>query len=303
MYSRQLSVFIRVAECGSFSKAAQALYVSSVSVMKQINVFEDEIGVKLFNRSTTGVSLTNAGQVIYRDALKIVQLSEQSIAQAQKLAKKDRKIKEQQIIRIGSSFMRTCKPLLDLWSKVDSESLSLKLRIVPFDDDAENMRTWLRDLKGKLDCFWGPCDLTGVLSTLHTYPCQKAACKIAVPPTHPLSSKTAITMDDLKGETLVMLKHGLVPTTDQIHKRIKAEYPDIHVIETSVYTPQLYSTWSQLGYAVETLDLWEASHPYMKTLSVDWEYEAPIGIVLLHEPNESTQLFIDAILEVVNKKS
>ena len=51
MYNRHLETFIAVADLGSFSKAAEALYISSTAVIKQINLLEQELGLTLFERT------------------------------------------------------------------------------------------------------------------------------------------------------------------------------------------------------------------------------------------------------------
>ena len=54
MYNPQLETFLCVAEAGSFNKAAERLYISPPAVIKQINLLEESLGVKLFDRSTAG---------------------------------------------------------------------------------------------------------------------------------------------------------------------------------------------------------------------------------------------------------
>ena len=58
MYNKHLETFICVAELGSFSKAAEALYISSTAVIKQINLLEQELNLKLFDRTHRGIILT-----------------------------------------------------------------------------------------------------------------------------------------------------------------------------------------------------------------------------------------------------
>ena len=62
MYNPQLDVFIKTADGGSFTKAADELYISPTAVMKQINSLESRIGVKLIERTNRGISLTEAGE-------------------------------------------------------------------------------------------------------------------------------------------------------------------------------------------------------------------------------------------------
>ena len=51
MYNPQLDTFICVVEAGSFSKAADKLYISPPAVIKQINSLENNLGVQLFART------------------------------------------------------------------------------------------------------------------------------------------------------------------------------------------------------------------------------------------------------------
>ena len=50
MYNPQLETFMCVVESGSFSKAAEKLYISSPAVIKQINSLEASLGVQLFSK-------------------------------------------------------------------------------------------------------------------------------------------------------------------------------------------------------------------------------------------------------------
>ena len=70
MYDRHLETFLQVADCGSFLKAAEKLYISANAVTKQINLLEDRLELKLFRRSTQGLELTEAGKLIYAEAKK-----------------------------------------------------------------------------------------------------------------------------------------------------------------------------------------------------------------------------------------
>ena len=53
---------IAIAEEGSFSKAAERLYVSQPSLSATVRRIENKISVPLFDRSTNPVSLTEAGE-------------------------------------------------------------------------------------------------------------------------------------------------------------------------------------------------------------------------------------------------
>jgi len=65
---RHLKSFMHCAKSSSFSAAAQSLYISTNSLIQQINLFEKEVGFKLFNRSSQGISLTDKGKEFYKEA-------------------------------------------------------------------------------------------------------------------------------------------------------------------------------------------------------------------------------------------
>jgi len=78
-----MQVFISVANSGSFSESARRLGLSQPSVSRQINQLETYLGVRLLQRTTRKLSLTEAGQVYYEKTKSIqrdVIEAEQSIA-------------------------------------------------------------------------------------------------------------------------------------------------------------------------------------------------------------------------------
>lgn len=82
MYNPQLETFITVAESGSFAKAADKLYISPTAVIKQINILESNLDIKLFNRTHRGLTLTAAGKSLYSDARYIIRYSHESLERA-----------------------------------------------------------------------------------------------------------------------------------------------------------------------------------------------------------------------------
>jgi len=82
MELRQLRYFVAIAECGSFSKAAERVFVAQSALSHQTAQLEDEIGTRLFHRSRRGIELTEAGQRFLPHAVSILRQSEEAIASA-----------------------------------------------------------------------------------------------------------------------------------------------------------------------------------------------------------------------------
>ena len=60
---KDIDYVVAVAECRSISKAADILFISQPSLSRYISKLEQDLGLKLFSRTGSGVSLTEAGQV------------------------------------------------------------------------------------------------------------------------------------------------------------------------------------------------------------------------------------------------
>ena len=58
-------VFYQVGKSKSFSKASKELFMTQPAVSQAIMHLEEELGIRLFNRTPKGVSLTNEGKVLY----------------------------------------------------------------------------------------------------------------------------------------------------------------------------------------------------------------------------------------------
>lgn len=98
MYNPQLETFLRVADAGSFNKAAEQSYITPTAVIKQINLLEADLGVKLFARTHRGLTLTKAGMSLYNDAKYVIQYCKNSVIRAKNAMQEG-----DNVIRIGTS--------------------------------------------------------------------------------------------------------------------------------------------------------------------------------------------------------
>ncbi|MGM0397246.1 MAG: selenium metabolism-associated LysR family transcriptional regulator [Bacillota bacterium] len=69
---RQLKTFMEVTKLGSFSKAAEKLYLTQPTVTNHVQAIEREFGTVLINRITKGITLTEAGNIVYKNSIDII---------------------------------------------------------------------------------------------------------------------------------------------------------------------------------------------------------------------------------------
>src|SRR5206468_2440536 len=82
-----LRYFVAVAEDLNFTKAAAKLHLSQPSLTRQIHNLEEEIKVRLLNRSKSHVALTEEGRSFLLDARRILALATESILAVQRLSR------------------------------------------------------------------------------------------------------------------------------------------------------------------------------------------------------------------------
>ena len=298
MYHPQIETLIQVADAGSFSKAAERMYITPVSVMNQINALEKRVGVRLFERTNQGVELTKAGQSIYRDAKQIIADSDAAIERAKKIAGV-----EQSVIRIGTSILRPCKRLIDLWTKADDGTQPFQIKIIPFEDDPIGISTMMKSLGNEIDCVIGPCDSVTWKKSYSIYPLGICKCCIAVSRRHRLARKKFLRWEDMAGETLMLVKQGESPTLDRMRDEIESSHPDIQIADTpNFYDMESFNACEEHGYMMEVPDTWAEIHPSIVTLPVEWDYEVPFGIVYAQKPSKTFVRFM-RIIDSINQQA
>jgi DNA-binding transcriptional LysR family regulator len=80
---RQLRYFVEIAECGSFSGAAERLYIAQSALSRQIKELEQQLGTPLFERTARLPRLTLAGQAFLERARRLLA----DLAQAERVTR------------------------------------------------------------------------------------------------------------------------------------------------------------------------------------------------------------------------
>lgn len=297
MYNKYLEIFIEVADTGSFSKAAEKLYISSTAIMKQMNLMEQELGLSLLIRTNHGVSLTEAGKEIYKDAKIIIDYTNRSIKKAKKLQNKNT-----HFITIGTSLICPCKPLLDIWYQINDRYPDFKIKILPFEENHTNILNTLNSNGTPLDFIVSPCDSHDWLKNFDFLKLGDYKFCIAVPISHPLAKKDSISFEDLSGEKVTAITTGDSKQNQDILNKIKTICKDVEIFDAPFfYDIDVFNRCEESGSFLVTLECWKDVHPAFKTIPLSSGETIPYGILYSKTPTDDASKFLNIIKEVVNK--
>ena len=293
VYNPQLTTFISVAENGSFTKAADALFITPTAVMKQINTLEERLGITLFDRTNHGLQLTEAGKSFLQDAKYIIDYSDRAIEKAREIDNKDK----QQSIRIGTSIMTPAKFLLDVWAEIQKFNPHFKIELIPFENTPINSVEILKNLGKHIDIVAGLYDDNFLkercCQAAHLYDKQLL---FASPVTNPLCSKHKIELADLKGQKVLLIRKNWNEYIDELREDLTAS--GVTVEEFEMFNLNAYNRAVQENVPIITVEGWEDVHPLLKIVPADWEYRIPFGILYSPTPSKQVKDLIGAMKKI-----
>ena len=135
MNTVQLECFLSVANYLNFSRAAEHLRITQPAVSHQISALEDELGVKLFHRTSKSVRLTQEGYLFTQYANEILRLT--GLSRARLKESQDTQSMHLGIGCRNTVELRLIQPALDKLRREEPELTPL-LRLIPF-DSLENL--------------------------------------------------------------------------------------------------------------------------------------------------------------------
>lgn len=297
MFNPQLTVFVSVVDCGSFTKAAESLFISPTAVMKQINALEKHLNLKLLERNSHGVRPTLAGETIYKDAKFLFEYSKRSIENARKVMEN-----ADCTFCVATSMLNPAKPFMDLWYQASQDFPNYKLHLVPFEDNHEGILSEIAQLGEKFDFLVGVCDSKMWLNKCNMLSLGRYKKMCAVSREHHLAKKDYLEISDLYGETLMMVAKGDSGVNDFIRNALNRNHPAIQIEDTPhFYDISVFNRCAETKNVLLTLECWKEVHPALVTIPVNWDYSSPYGLLYALKPSEDVQRFVDRIQEIQRK--
>jgi len=168
-----------------------------------------------------------------------------------------------------------------------------------FENTPESSRERYRNLGRYIDIIAGPYDE----AFLHNRGCSglelsKVPIRCAIPVSHRLAIKDSLTVQDLYGESLMLIRRGWNRHADALRDDLTRNHKAVNIVDFQFYNVSVFNQCENNNCALMTIDVWENVHPLLKILPVDWEHTIPFGILHPISPSKTVQRFLDAIKSI-----
>lgn len=299
MYNPQLVTFLRVADAGSFNKAADEMFITPPAVIKQINLLEVNLGLTLFVRTHRGLTLTPEGASLYKDAKYIISYCKDSIKRAKNTGRQN-----DNTIRIGTSPMTPSEFLLDLWPRLQETCPEIKFELIPYENTPENAREILSNLGNHIDIVAGPFDQTFLKSRgCAALELSREPIRCAISGNHPLAERELLALQDFHGENFMLIHRGWNSYLDILRDDLWKDHPQIRIVDFDFLSTQVFNRCEHSNDMMMTIDYWRNIHPLLKVVPVDWDYTIPFGLLHAPSPSQTVTRFLRAVKDVMASPS
>lgn len=287
LYDYRLEAIVAAADQGSFSKAAAKLGISTPALAKQVDTFEGENGVKLFDRGHSGVALTPAGRSLAADARAAITQSGDALRRAKSLSSGSIPA-----VRLGVSLLCPAGKVQSAWPRIKESDPELRLELVPVGDIYENPDEVIGSLGKNVDILqvaYSPQRMEGRCSAL---PLGSVPLSIDMSRESPMATLAQIRPEDLKGQRVFVLRHACVAMDDYREELLSA---GAEVVDVTTYDFPLFNECAESGGAIVSAGAWAGAHPSLTSVPLERERLAECAMLYPLDPAEPVRRFVEAL--------
>jgi DNA-binding transcriptional LysR family regulator len=194
---RRLEIFAKVAELGSFSRAAEALFLTQPTISEHVRALEDELGVQLLDRLGRGATPTRAGQLLLGYAHRLLALARE----AQQAVDQFQGRVSGHLIVGGSTIPgEYVLPALIGRLKAKYPDIAISLRI----GSSREVNEWVED--GHVEV--GVVGAAPASRALERKELMADELVVVVPAEHPWAGRPDVTLADVRTEPLIVRERG-----------------------------------------------------------------------------------------------
>lgn len=272
---RDLHIALAVAEAGSMTRAAEDLAVSYPVISKTISELELTLGVKLFDRSISGVAPTHYGRALLQSGVAVFDEMRKGLQQIEFIKQPDAGE-----LRIGSSIVVDAGMLPAIIERFSREFPRAVLQVL-HEDIATQQYDNLRNRKAEL--VLGRLPATMSEPDLVAEPLFDEPMMVAAGSESPWAKRRSLALADLMGEPWVLAQPGSLARSlqDETFRRSGLEPPAATAMTVSLHLyVRLIETGRWLGLVPGSITRFGGKHLRIKLLPVKTSSPpAPVGTV------------------------
>jgi len=194
---RRLEIFAKVAELGSFSRAAEALFLTQPTVSEHVRALEDELGVQLLDRLGRGAQPTPAGRLLLDYATRMLALGR---AARQAIDRYQGRVSGALVVGGSTIPGEYVLPALVGAFRAKHPEVSVSLLI----GDRRDVSLWVEE--GRVEV--GVTGARPSARALHAKALMSDELVIVAPAEHPWADKKSVSLADVRAEPLVVRERG-----------------------------------------------------------------------------------------------
>jgi DNA-binding transcriptional LysR family regulator len=295
---RDLHIALAVAEAGSMTRAAEQLAVSYPVVSKTISELEHTLGVKLFDRSISGVEPTHYGRALLQSGAAVFDEMRKGLQQIEFIKQPDAGE-----LRIGSSIVTDAGLLPAIIERFAQDFPRAVVDVLP-ENIAIQQYDNLRDRKVEL--VFGRLPVTMTEPDLVAEPLFDEPLMVAAGSESRWAKRRNLTLADLMGEPWVLAQSGSLARSihDEVFRRSGVEPPSASVVTVSLHLyMRLIETGRWLGLVPASVMRFGGKGMNLKILSVKvLSPPAPVGFIRVKDRTLTplAERFIECTRKVAN---
>src|SRR5215813_6922419 len=235
---RRLEIFAKVAELGSFSRAAEALFLTQPTISEHIRALEDELGVQLLDRLGRGATPTRAGELMLGYARRMLALSREA---RQALDQFQGRLSGQLVVGGSTIPGEYLLPSLLGQFKAKYPDISISLLI----GDSRQVSAWVDDGRAEV----GVVGARPSLRTLLSRELMPDELVVVLPAEHPWAGRKSVTLADLQREPLIVREQGS-GSREALERALGEANVDLTALRVDRKSTRLNSSHVRISYAV-----------------------------------------------------
>jgi len=288
MELHQLRGFLTVARRGSFTRAAENLYLTQPALSLQIKALEESLGESVFERKGRTLLLTPTGRLLLERAEQILGLIEQTNEEISAL-----KGLEQGQLSIGTNDSNCLYILPDLVQQFRRQFPNVELSLT--NSHSSQVAAWVSE--GMVE--FGLVTLPILDPQLETQPLFSREDVLICRPDHPLCAQSTVTPLELVAHPLLLLDKGSVSRTILDQTLAQADLTPKTVMQ--VGSIEVIKRYVEIGLGVSVVPRLNAEHEIqagqLHAIHLDWLPTSMVGIVQRRKGylSPAARMFLDML--------